>query len=726
MYAEVLVQYGSKSLDRVFTYKVPESLIDKIKVGMKVSIPFGNQSINGFVLNLTNNTSLDNLKEIKDIISEKYYLNDELIELGKYIKSKTLCSLITAYQTMMPSSLKVNKSKSDYSKYENFIKLIDDEEKINNYIESHSRAHAQIEIINSLRNKILLKSEFNSSIVKKLIEEGIVLEEKRHKYRINPNDKKNNDVILNDEQEKASNEIKMHLNEYITYLLYGVTGSGKTEVYMDLCDEVIKNDKNVIMLLPEITLTRQMIQRFYDRFGNDVAIIHSSLSDGEKYDETLKIINNEVHVVVGTRSAIFSQVKNLGLIIIDEEHSQSYKQDTNPRYHALDIAKWRCERNKCPLVLGSATPSLESFARAEKGVYKLLTLTKRNGNAKLPEISIIDMRDEFRKGNNIISTDLGIKIDNALRKKEQVMLFINRRGYSTVINCSSCGYTYKCPHCDITLTYHKTTNKLQCHYCGYTTFKTDVCPECHEKAIMSYGLGTEQVEDFIKTQFPSARVVRMDLDTTSRKGSTESIIKQIENHEVDIIIGTQMISKGLDFPNVTLVGVINADDSLNIPDFRSGENTFSLISQVSGRAGRSEKSGEVVIQTFNKDVDTLKYIEKNDYYGNYRSEMKIRKILKYPPYYFITSVKVKSKNYELLKNEVNKIATFIRTHIDSNSICLGPTTCPVFKVNNVFRFQIIIKYKRDSSLENTLRYLDEQYALNKDISLEIDVDPIRI
>jgi primosomal protein N' (replication factor Y) len=726
MYAEVLVQYGSKSLDRVFTYKVPESLIDKIKVGMKVSIPFGNQSINGFVLNLTNNTSLDNLKEIKDIISENYYLNDELIELGKYIKSKTLCSLITAYQTMMPSSLKVNKSKSDYSKYENFIKLIDDEEKINNYIESHSRAHAQIEIINSLRNKVLLKSDFNSSIVKRLIEEGIVLEEKRHKYRINPSDKKNNDVILNDEQEKASNEIKMHLNEYITYLLYGVTGSGKTEVYMDLCDEVIKNDKNIIMLLPEITLTRQMIQRFYDRFGNDVAIIHSSLSDGEKYDETLKIINNEVHVVVGTRSAIFSQVKNLGLIIIDEEHSQSYKQDTNPRYHALDIAKWRCERNKCPLVLGSATPSLESFARAEKGVYKLLTLTKRNGNAKLPKISIIDMRDEFRKGNNIISTDLGIKIDNVLRKKEQVMLFINRRGYSTVINCSSCGYTYKCPHCDITLTYHKTTNKLQCHYCGYTTFKTDVCPECHEKAIMSYGLGTEQVEDFIKTQFPSARVVRMDLDTTSRKGSTESIIKQIENHDVDIIIGTQMISKGLDFPNVTLVGVINADDSLNIPDFRSGENTFSLISQVSGRAGRSEKSGEVVIQTFNKDVDTLKYIEKNDYIGNYKSEMKIRKILKYPPYYFITSVKVKSKNYELLKNEVNKIATFIRTHIDSNSICLGPTTCPVFKVNNVFRFQIIIKYKRDSSLENTLRYLDEQYALNKDISLEIDVDPIRI
>ena len=726
MYAEVLVQYGSKSLDKTFTYKIPDSLIDKVKIGMKVSIPFGRQNINGFVTNIKCSSDLTDLKEITGIINENFVLNKELMELGHFIKSKTLCSLITAYQTMLPSSLKVNKSKEDYTLYDIYVKLTDNNELIDDYIKSHSRAHSQLEIIESLKNKTILKKEYNSSTIKKLIDEGIVLEEKHARTRINPEKKNKKEVILNEEQKNASTEIKSHLNEYITYLLYGVTGSGKTEVYMDVCDEVIKSDKKVIMLVPEITLTHQMIQRFYDRFGDDVAIIHSSLSDGEKYDETMKIINNKVHVVVGTRSAIFSPVENLGLVIIDEEHSQTYKQDNNPRYHALDIAKWRCEYNKCPLILGSATPSLESFARASKGVYKLLELNHRNGNSVLPNVSIIDMREEYKKGNSIISTELGIKIDECLRNKEQVMLFINRRGYSTVINCSSCGYTYKCPHCDITLTYHKTNNKLVCHYCGYTTFKSDICPECKERAIRNFGLGTEQVESFIKEAFPSARVVRMDIDTTSKKGSTDLIIKGIENHDYDIVIGTQMISKGLDFPNVTLVGVINADESLNIPDFRSGENTFSLISQVSGRAGRGEKQGSVILQTYNPDNETLKYVKTNDYYGNYLNEMKIRKLLKYPPYYFITSVKIKSKNYELLKNEVNKIASFIRNGIEETSICLGPTTCPVFKINNVFRFQIIIKYKFDKHLEKTLKDLDEEYALNKDIQLEIDVDPIRI
>jgi len=726
MYAEVLVQYGSKSLDKTFTYKVPNNLIGKINKGMKVSIPFGNQSINGFVLNVKNTSDLDNLKEIKNIINENFVLNDELMELGKFIKSKTLCSLITAYQTMIPSSLKVNKSKEDYTIYDTYVRLINDESSINDYISNHLRAHSQLEVIETLKGKTLLKKELNSSAIKKLIDEGIVLEEKVPKFRINPEKKNTKEVVLNDEQKIASSEIKSHLDEYITYLLYGVTGSGKTEVYMDVCDEVISSGKNVIMLVPEITLTHQMIQRFYDRFGDDVAIFHSSLSDGEKYDETMKIINNKVHVVVGTRSAVFSPVKNLGLVIIDEEHSQTYKQDTNPRYHALDIAKWRCEYNKCPLILGSATPSLESFARAKKDVYKLLELRHRNGNSELPSVSIIDMRDEYRRGNSIISAELGFKIDECLKNGNQAMLFINRRGYSTVVNCTSCGYTYKCPHCDITLTYHKTTNKLQCHYCGYTVFKSDTCPECKEKAISTYGLGTEQVESFIKTQFPSARVVRMDIDTTSRKGSTDSIIKGIENHDYDIIIGTQMISKGLDFPNVTLVGVINADESLNIPDFRSGETTFSLISQVSGRAGRGVSHGSVILQTYNPDCETLAFVKNNDYIGNFNNEMKIRKILKYPPYYFITSVKVKSKNYDLLKTEVNKIASFIRNNIEETSICLGPTTCPVFKINNVYRFQIIIKYKRDKILEDTLRILDEEYALNKDISLEIDVDPIRI
>ena len=726
MYAEVLVQYGSKSLDKTFTYLVPDELKDKLKKGMKVAIPFGRQEINGFVLSIKETCDLEDLKSIKYIINEDFVLNEELMSLGLFIKDKTLCSLITAYQTMLPTSLKVNNNKESYAKYDTYISLNKDIKEINEYITNNKRSHVQNEILETLKRNDILKSSVSSSSVNKLLSLGLIKEVKVMKYRIIPNKEKSNNIKLSEEQAIAANEIKSHLNEYNTYLIHGITGSGKTEVYMDVSDEVIKMGKSVIMLVPEITLTTQMIERFYKRFGNDVAIFHSSLSDGEKYDEYKKIFNNEVHVVVGTRSAIFTPVKNLGLVIVDEEHSTTYKQENNPRYNALDIAKWRGEYNNCPVIFGSATPSLESMARASKGVYKLLTLSNRIGNSILPHISLVNMRDELRKGNNIISEDLALRIDERMKKHEQVMLFINRRGYSTVVTCSSCGYTYKCPHCEVTLTYHKTNNHLVCHYCGYTLEKTDICPECKERALTSYGLGTEQVEAFIKTQFPSARVVRMDVDTTSKKGSTDAIIKGIEDGSYDIIIGTQMISKGLDFPNVTLVGIINADESLNIPDFRSGENTFSLISQVSGRAGRSEKHGEVIIQTYNPTSQTLINCLNNDYMKNYLYEMDIRKQLKYPPYYFITLVRITSRDYDLLKGEVNKIASFIRKNVGENTIILGPTTCPLFKLNNVFRFQIIIKYKKDNKLSNTLRELDQQYALNNKINIEIDADPIRI
>lgn len=726
MYAEVLVQYGSKSLDKTFTYLIPDELKDKLKRGMKVAIPFGKQEINGFVLSIKETCDLEDLKSIKYIINEDFVLNEELMSLGTFIKDKTLCSLITAYQTMLPTSLKVSNSKESYAKYDIFITLNKDIKEIDEYISNNKRSHVQNEILETLKRNDILKSSVSASSVNKLLSLELIKEKKVLKYRINPNKEKENNIKLSDEQLLASNEIKTHINEYNTYLIHGITGSGKTEVYMDVSDEVIKMGKSVIMLVPEITLTTQMIERFYKRFGNDVAIFHSSLSDGEKYDEYKKILNNEVHVVVGTRSAIFTPVKNLGLVIVDEEHSNTYKQENNPRYNALDIAKWRGEYNSCPVIFGSATPSLESMARASKGVYKLLTLSNRIGNSILPHISLVNMRDELRKGNNIISEDLALRIDERMKKHEQVMLFINRRGYSTVVTCSSCGYTYKCPHCEVTLTYHKTNNHLVCHYCGYTLEKTDICPECNERALTSYGLGTEQVEAFIKTQFPSARVIRMDVDTTSKKGSTDAIIKGIEDGSYDIIIGTQMISKGLDFPNVTLVGIINADESLNIPDFRSGENTFSLISQVSGRAGRSEKHGEVIIQTYDPSNQTLINCLNNDYMKNYLYEMDIRKQLKYPPYYFITLVRITSRDYNLLKGEVNKIASFIRKNVGENTIILGPTTCPLFKLNNVFRFQMIIKYKKDDKLSDTLRELDIQYALNNKINIEIDNDPIRI
>ena len=480
------------------------------------------------------------------------------------------------------------------------------------------------------------------------------------------------------------------------------------------------------MLVPEISLTAQIVNKFYDHFGNDVAIFHSGLSNGEKYDEYLKILRDEVHIVVGTRSAIFTPLTNLGLIIIDEEHSETYKQDSTPRYHSLDMATFRSKYNHIPIVLGSATPSLESMARALKGVYKYIEMPERVGNAILPKIEIIDMANEMKKRNIIFSSTLKSKIQDRLLKKEQVILLLNRRGYSTVISCKACGYTYKCPHCDITLTYHKTNNNLRCHYCGYTIFKGEECPECHEKSLADYGLGTEKLEQEIKNLFPESRVIRMDADTTSNKGAHEDIINRFKNHEYDILLGTQMISKGLNFPLVTLVGVINADATLNIPDFRSGERTFALLSQVSGRAGRNELPGEVILQTFNPDNFTLKCVQENDYKKFYNYEMSNRHKLDYPPYFFITSIKIASKDYDAASKEIIKVKKYLEKKLNNDTIILGPTTASMFKINNVYRFQIILKYKKDPNIMNTLKELDELYMLNNKVNIEIDNNPLQV
>lgn len=727
MYADVLVQYGVKSLDHTFTYHIPDEIVSELTVGMKVLVPFGSKEINGFVVNISDSIPEIEVKDIKSIITKELKLNDELMELGKYLSSKTLCTLIAAYQTMLPTSLKINNSKETYELKRKTIYIDSETQEIEDYIEKNKRSRAQIETLEYLlENGSTLKSELNASAVKKLLSVGIIKERTESIYRIDPGIAFEEENKLNDEQSKCFEEIRNSFNQENVFLIHGVTGSGKTEVYMHLVSEVIKKGKCAIVLVPEISLTTQIVKRFYSRFGSDVAIFHSNLSDGEKFDEYKKIENGDVHIVVGTRSAIFTPINNIGLIIIDEEHSSNYKQDNNPRYHAIDIAKWRAHYHECPVILGSATPSLETMARAEKGVYKYLSLTKRIGNSKLPKIKIIDMQPEFRKKNMILSEELQIDIMNTLKRKEMVMILLNRRGYSTIITCASCGFTYKCPHCDITLTYHKTSNHLRCHYCGYTVINSNVCPNCHEAAIRDYGLGTEKLESYIKELYPSYRVVRMDADTTTRKGSHEKIINDIENGEYDIIIGTQMISKGFDFKRVTLVGIINADESLNIPDFRSGENTFSLLSQVSGRAGRSDLPGSVVIQTFNPDNKTLNFVAKHDYMSNYKYEMDIRKKLKYPPYYYLVSLKVISKDYSSASKEATKVAEYLRKHLSNTTIILGPSTANVFKINNYYRFQIVIKYRFDDKLMDVLKFIDNQYILNKTTNIEIDIDPIRI
>ena len=493
---------------------------------------------------------------------------------------------------------------------------------------------------------------------------------------------------------------------------------------MTLIEKVIKNGKCAIMLVPEISLTHQIVDRFYKRFGSDVAIFHSALSDGEKYDEYHKILNGDVHVVVGTRSAIFVPFNKIGIIIIDEEQSTNYKQDNNPRYHARDIAIKRSIYHKCPVVLGSATPSLESMARALKDVYHLIKLDNMVGISTIPDVTLVDMQEEYKKRNMIISDLLDEKIKDRISKDEQIIILLNRRGFTTIVNCKNCGYTFKCPYCDITLTYHKTSNNLRCHYCGYTLVNPEVCPECHEKALTSYGLGTEKLEEEIKQRY-NVNTVRMDADTTTRKGSQDEIIRKIESLEAKIIIGTQMIAKGFDFPNVTLVGIINADDALNVPDFRSGERTFELLSQTSGRAGRGSKKGETIIQTFNPDNKTLFFVKNNDYMSLYNDEMEIRKSLKYPPYYYLTLIKIASKDYEMASSEARKVYSFLNRNL-KDTIILGPTTSAMFKMNNVYRFQIILKYKNYDLIKPTLINLDEVYKSNNKVNIEIDNNPCRL
>ena len=726
MYAEVLIEYSAKSVDRTFTYVIPSKLKDVLVPGMKVKVPFNNRLINGFVTKIKDDNETNyELKEISDIIDANFKLNEELMELGEYLQSVTLCTKITAYQTMLPSSLKVKEQKvKDYSKYLFYIEL-DNVDKAKEYVDKFPRRKKKIEVINSLlENNKVLKNQYASSIVKELIDEGIVKVSKEQIYRLQTDKKVKENVILSEDQVNAVDSIS--LNKFDTYLLHGVTGSGKTEVYMHLIEKVIDMGKTAIMLVPEISLTTQIINNFYKRFGNQVAIFHSNLSEGERYDEYLKIYRGEVKIVVGTRSAIFTPLKDIGLIIIDEEHSDTYKQDSNPRYHAIDMAKFRAEYNKCPLILGSATPTLETMARAIKGVYKYISMPNRIGHAVLPKITIVDMAEELKHRSMTFSRILKSKIQDRLDKNEQVILLLNRRGYSTVISCKNCGYTFKCPNCDIALTYHKTSNNLRCHYCGYTILEPEKCPDCNEEALTSYGMGTEKLEQELEKLYPNARIKRMDADTTRNKGSHEDIINKFSNHEYDILLGTQMISKGLDFPLVTLVGVINADATLNMPDFRSGERTYQLLSQVSGRAGRSEIPGEVIIQTFNPDNYTLNCVKDNNYEKFYKYEMTNRHKLSYPPYYFITIIKIASSDYKVCSTEINKVCKYLKDNISSSSIILGPTPANMFRINNIYRFQIIVKYKVDDKLFEALKYLDGIYINNNKCNLEIDNNPLQV
>ncbi len=723
MLAEVLIEYSVKSLDKTFDYIIPKELETKLKVGHKVLVPFGKKIVEGFVLKIKDLVeSTYEYKEIIKITEEDFCLNEELLDLGKYIQKTTLSTLISAYQIMFPKALKAS-SKTNINIKTKTLCYLNENINIEEYIEKNKRNKKEIEIINKLKNNVIERKDIYSLSLKNLIEKGIVLlKEEEIKRNIDYIKEEKKEITLTKEQTEAYNEIINSVNK--TVLLHGVTGSGKTEVYIKLIQKVLKENKTVILLVPEISLTAQLIGRFKSEFDGLVAVLHSALSEGEKYDEYRKIVNKEVSIVIGARSAVFAPLSNIGLIIVDECGSPSFKQDVNPKYNAIDVALYRAKKHNARVVLGSATPLLEQYARAQKGVFKLVSLNSRISNY-YPKIELVDMNLEVKKRNFILSNQLKEKITSTLEKGKQVILLLNRRGYSTFMSCSSCGYVWKCPYCDISLIYHKSTNNLRCHYCGYSCKMTKICPSCKEEAIKDLGLGTEKLENIIKETFKSAKVIRMDLDTTSTKNSHQKIIDSFARHEYDILIGTQMISKGLNFKDVSLVGVLNIDASLNIPDFRSGERTFELLTQTAGRTGRFDNTGEVVIQTFNKDNYVFRCLEKNSYIDFYKKEMELRRTLKYPPYFYIASIKIISKDYDLAKTESKKIKENLTRLLKGNFIVLGPSTASIFKLKNNYYFQIIIKYKQEENLLEVLKNISDMY-IKDTVKLDININPLNL
>ena len=714
MYINVLTEIKNKKLDKTFTYKVPFSLKNKVAIGKRVLIPFNHLTLEGYIVSLTDEAPL-NPKEILEVLDEEPVLTEEMLILGKFLHEKTLSSLTSCYDAMLPKALKAKKGTNINIKKQSYLSLKMSYEEALKIAQNEK----QKEIILTFKEQEeILKKEISfisSSAMNTLLKKDVLQETYKEKYRYEIKNSKATEKTLNEEQQRVYEKIKQAFHTNKTYLLHGVTGSGKTEVYIKLIKDVLKEGKTALVLVPEISLTPQLIERFTGVFQTNIAVLHSGLSDAEKYDEWRKILKEEVSIVIGARSASFAPLKNIGIFILDEEHSESYKQENNPRYHALDIILKRSEIHHAPVVLGSATPSLSTMARAHKKVFEYTYLSKRAKDSVLPEVYLVDMAEENKKSYPIISRLLENKITEKIEKKEQVMILLNRRGYSTTLTCSNCGFTYRCPNCQITLTYHKKINKLRCHYCGYAKYYSSRCPSCHEEGLNDYGMGTEKLEEYLEKKFPMAKIIRMDRDTTAKKGMHEQIIEDFQKQKYDILLGTQMISKGLDFPNVTLVGILNADTTLNIPDYRSNEKTFALLSQTCGRAGRNTKKGEVVLQTFNPDNYIMKCVSKNDYFSFYKYEMNIRKTLKYPPFYYLANLIFKSKDYEKVAEEAKKAKNYLEQNLDSGYIILGPTAANVFMMNKIYHFEISIKYKKADLLVPVLKDLFTYTKVDLDI-----------
>ncbi|GAB4072422.1 primosomal protein N' [Barrientosiimonas marina] len=593
-----------------------------------------------------------------------------------------------------------------------------------------------IEQPQEIKLKTVMK-KFNTTraTINTLISKGLLRSFRQEVYR-NPYAQTQFDrtepLELTSEQHEAIKPVLHRIRDHAheVFLLHGVTGSGKTEIYLQTIQEVIDRGEEAIVLVPEISLTPQMVNRFKARFGSNVAVLHSGLSQGEKYDEWRRVQQNEVQVVVGARSAVFAPFENLGIIIIDEEHETSYKQEDQPRYHARDVAIHRGDYHHCPVVLGSATPALESYARAHKGVYNLQTLSKRTNDKAMPDVHVVDMREELHAGNRtMFSRHLKESMEQRISRGEQVVLLLNRRGYSTFVMCRECGHVRECPHCDIALTFHKHSNQLRCHYCSYEEPVPMYCPMCSSDLIRFFGTGTQRIEEALTQLMPEVRLLRMDVDTTQRKGAHEKLLNQFANQEADILLGTQMIAKGLDFENVTLVGVLTADSMLNLPDFRASEKTFQLLTQVSGRAGRHDLPGEVIVQTYTPDHYSIELASRYDYWQFYQQEMKMRKRFQYPPYMFLSLVTISHENHVTAIQTAQQIAKQLWKYVRQDTVILGPTPSPIARVKDRYRYQCMIKYKHEPELRALINKIIRQFAddmRKRDLQISVDMQPYQL
>jgi primosomal protein N' (replication factor Y) (superfamily II helicase) len=727
---EVLIEHATHHLNRTFSYYYQGK--KKVERGYRVLVNFNNQLLVGYVVKasykqesltaLQANTPYK-INSILDVIDEFPLLNEELMTLAEQLSQHYFWPHISVLQAMLPKSLKPKKTalKGPKIAYETYLIVIDNSE--------DGLTAKQSEWLRAIaKESSFPKRDMNApSILKQLIEKGKVKQIQKEKLRLKqPNYIPEKPNKLTNDQQNVINEIN-NSNDDI-YLLEGVTGSGKTEIYLALSETILKHNKSVLIIVPEIALTPMMVAYFIKRFGKDVAILHSELTPAEKYDEYRRIASGKCHIVVGARSAVFAPLDNIGLIVLDEEHVESYKQDVMPFYHARDVAFMRGKSHRAKVILGSATPSLESKARARKGVYHQLYLKKRINEKELPKAHIVDMLNpkNVTRESSLFSLKMMQGIERALSRQEQVVLLINRRGYAPFISCRKCGHTFKCPTCNIALTYHRQDQMLKCHHCDYAINYPEHCDKCHSTHLIRQGFGTERIVDEMNRLFPQARLLRLDSDTSKVRQSIIKIIEQFKDHKADVLIGTQMIAKGHDFPKVTLVGMILADIGLTMPSYRSSERTFQLITQAVGRSGRGNEIGTAIIQTYAPHHYAVIEGSNQDYQAFYLKEMRQRKLSQYPPYTYLASLLISGKNEQLVIESISSLANLLSKHLKENATIIGPSSPYISFLGGRYRRQLILKYKNYQAIRPALEQALILLGSKSTIRLTINIDPYDI